>query len=394
MASQKTIFITGATGFVGANLSQQLLLRGYNLCLLVRPNIDTSRLEKLRNFLTLDQNKDQLSSSIGKYEFFEGDITKKNMGLTTPTLNSLRSNVDEIWHCAASTTFNIKRKDEIQRVNIFGTQNVLEFAKKTQINRFHHISTAYVCGYRVGKIFENELYVGQTFKNLYEESKCRAEELVNQFKEVCKIKINIYRLGIVVGHSKTGEAIAFQGFYGVANALYRLREVLKRSMSHVKGKRALKDFKYNNGKFFLPIQIPCPAKVRLNLVTIDYVTRLLISISSNLKSNGMIFHITNPDPPYAKYLFKELFKYFGFEGITLVNEKDKIKKTTSIDVEKYLISRLTPYIPYTQVQHEFDIENVRYILPCEDEFCPKITPIVIKRLLDCAVKMQWKRQLG
>jgi hypothetical protein len=200
-------------------------------------------------------------------------------------------------------------------------------------------------------------------------------------------------LGIVVGHSKTGEAIAFQGFYGVAYALYRLRERLIRSMRHVKSKCAIKGFKYRDGKLFLPIQIPCPDNVRLNLVTIDYVMRLLIGISSRSKSKGMVFHITNPDPPYAKDLFEELFRYFGFEGITLVSEKDKIKGTTLTDVDKYLMPRLATYLPYIQVQHNFDNTNVRRILSRDDRLCPKITPVILKRLLDYAVKMRWERQL-
>ena len=62
--------------------------------------------------------------------------------------------------------------------NLNGTRNVLEFCSKTDIREFHHVSTAYVCGTRRGRILESELDVGQEHGNDYEISKFESEQLV------------------------------------------------------------------------------------------------------------------------------------------------------------------------------------------------------------------------
>ena len=78
-------------------------------------------------------------------------------------------------HCAASVSFDLPLA-ESRSVNVEGTRRMLDFARScTRLERFSYVSTAYVAG-EPGRLFrEDELAVGQSFRNPYERSKFEAE---------------------------------------------------------------------------------------------------------------------------------------------------------------------------------------------------------------------------
>ena len=106
-----------------------------------------------------------------------------------------------------------------RRINVEGTKNVLEFLEEApHFERLHYVSTAYVSGTARGVFRETDLDVGQGFKNHYEETKFQAEVEVARSRVPC----TIYRPGVVVGDSKTGETAKFDGPYFVLRAMDRL----------------------------------------------------------------------------------------------------------------------------------------------------------------------------
>ena len=131
---------------------------------------------------------------------------------------ALSTSLREAWHLAAVYDLAVGR-GVAQRVNVDGTRNLLEFmAAAPRFERLQYVSTAYVSGRTRGAFRETDLDVGQRFKNHYEETKFLAEvEVVRS-----KLPATIYRPGVVVGDSQTGETAKFDGPYAVLRMMEKL----------------------------------------------------------------------------------------------------------------------------------------------------------------------------
>ena len=105
-------------------------------------------------------------------------------------------------------------------MNVGGTRRMLEFARScARLERFSYVSTAYVAG-EPGRVFrEDELEVGQSFRNPYERSKFEAELALRS--EGADLPLQILRPSIVVGDSTTGRTSSFNVLYGPLKAFAR-----------------------------------------------------------------------------------------------------------------------------------------------------------------------------
>ena len=111
----------------------------------------------------------------------EGDLSEIDLGLDNVTLDWIERNCTSVFHNAASLVFRGDDRDgEPYLSNVEGTRRMLELCRCTGIRQFHHVSTAYVCGLREGRILESEAEVGQTAGNVYEKTKLQAEMLVRE----------------------------------------------------------------------------------------------------------------------------------------------------------------------------------------------------------------------
>ena len=134
-----------------------------------------------------------------------------DLGLAGAEYKALAAEVTAIHHTAAVYYLGAKR-ELVERVNVDGTRTMLELAADcTRLRRFVHWSTAQVSGARSGVILEEELDCGQRFRNVYEETKFRAERMVRDAAR--RLPVTILRPGIIVGDSKTGEIDKFDGPY-------------------------------------------------------------------------------------------------------------------------------------------------------------------------------------
>jgi nucleoside-diphosphate-sugar epimerase len=101
-----------------------------------------------------------------------------------------------------------------------GTRRMLDFARScTRLERFSYVSTAYVAGEPGGLFREDELAVGQEFRNPYERSKFEAELALRS--EGADLPLQILRPSIVVGDSTTGRTTSFNVLYGPLKAFAR-----------------------------------------------------------------------------------------------------------------------------------------------------------------------------
>jgi long-chain acyl-CoA synthetase len=148
-----------------------------------------------------------------------GDIEQRALGLASRTRERLRREVTTVLHCAASVSFDLPL-DESRAVNVEGSRRVLEFARSCRrLERFSYVSTAYVAGEPGGLFREDDLAVGQRFRNPYERSKFEAELALRS--EGRELPLQILRPSIVVGDSNTGRTSSFNVLYGPLKAFAR-----------------------------------------------------------------------------------------------------------------------------------------------------------------------------
>ena len=93
-------------------------------------------------------------------------------------------------HCAASIAFDLPL-DEARAINVEGTREVIGFARECKslgrLERFVHVSTAYVSGKYEGTFRERQLDAGQEFRNTYEQTKWEAEHVVREADDLVAV---------------------------------------------------------------------------------------------------------------------------------------------------------------------------------------------------------------
>ena len=166
------ILITGATGCSGKGVLHYLLSRGYSdLAGLVRRIPD---------------------DSYSGVEYIIGDITNKE----TLTKVFKEGQFESVWHFAGAVHPHTK-KELFHKINVEGTQNILEAAIETDVKSFLFTSSIAV----YGKIKENPITEEHKIKPLgnYAQSKVEAENIVKTVSEDVGIKGGIVRLPVVLG---------------------------------------------------------------------------------------------------------------------------------------------------------------------------------------------------
>ncbi len=262
--ADQVILFTGFPGFIGARLLPRLLelVPGSEFrCLVQDRFLDTAKKSIAEIARAHPHTKGRITTVVG-------DITAKNLGLESADAKALQKELTGCYHLAAVYDLAVAR-DVGMRINVTGTQNVLDFLGGAKhLERLDYVSTAYVSGTAVGVYKETDLDVGQRFKNFYEETKYLAEV------EVVKagLPTAIYRPGIVVGDSTTGETAKFDGPYFALAAMWKLP---------------------SPGVF---IKVGWGTNP-INLVPVDYVVEGLARLSALPESLGKTYHLTNPDPP-------------------------------------------------------------------------------------------------
>ncbi len=152
-------FVTGASGFIGANLVHELLARGHRVRALLRPHTDERGLMGL------------------KYERVTGDIFDRD------NLWRQMDGCDWCFHVAASYRLWMRDYTPMYQTNVEGTRNVMEAAGRAGCQKIIYTSTVGCVGLpkMVNGVItpsnESQIVTPDQFNNDYKQSKFQAEAL-------------------------------------------------------------------------------------------------------------------------------------------------------------------------------------------------------------------------
>lgn len=205
MNNEELILVTGATGFLGVQLVRVLLEQRptARLALLIRDRAGQSGGQRAESFIS--------PADRGRVQVYSGDVSKHGCGLDTESYLALQAETTRVVHSAATVRFD-HSLDEARRINVEGTRHILDFAAGSRkLRSLTYVGTAYVAGERSDLVREDELAVGQTYRNTYEQTKAEAEALVRS--RLGEIPGVILRPSIIVGDSRTGVTSSFKMMY-------------------------------------------------------------------------------------------------------------------------------------------------------------------------------------
>jgi NAD(P)-dependent dehydrogenase (short-subunit alcohol dehydrogenase family) len=253
-------FVTGATGFIGRNLVELLLEREGTVYVLVREG-SQGRLAELRSRWGVDEER-----VVG----IVGDLSQRRLGVSDADVERLRGEVDHLFHLAA--IYDMKADAESQRIaNVEGTRNMVELAEAVEAGRVHMVSSIASAGLYRGTWREDMFDEAQDLDtHPYFRTKHESERVV---REECERPWRVYRPGIVVGNSETGEMDKVDGPYYFFKLIRRIRQIV-------------------------PAWMPMPGVEgrEINIVPVDFVVKAMDHIAHLDGLDGRAFSLTDPDP--------------------------------------------------------------------------------------------------
>ncbi len=267
--------VTGATGFIGRRLTERLLVnRQGPVYVLVRE----SSAERLADMV--ERWDAVLGGKAAKRVIaLHGDLRRPLLGIESERVGELRGTIEHVFHLAA--VYDMTAAPERNTaVNVGGTAHVVELARAVQAGCLHHVSSIAVAGTYRGTFFEDMFDEGQRLPSPYHRTKFESERIV---REQPYVPWRVYRPGIVVGDSRTGEMDKIDGPYYFFKAIQRARQLL-------------------------PEWAPLVGVDlgRTNVVPVDWVADALEHIAHEPDLDGRAFHLTDPREQRVQDLINEL----------------------------------------------------------------------------------------
>jgi thioester reductase-like protein len=322
--------LTGATGFLGMDALARLIERGgedEQVIVLIRAREDAGAQQRLREVLT--RLYDEPPAAARRVRAVRGDLLEPGLGLSASDRQWLIGSVDRIVHCAASISFELPLA-QAREINVCGVERVLELARAIAaggtLRRMVHVSTAYVSGRHAGRFGEQDLEVGQEFRNTYERSKHEAERLLRAADD---LPLAVARPSIVVGHSVSGWTSAFNVLYWPMRAF----------------ERGLLD------------EVPAREDSIVDFVPVDYVTDGILALLDDDAASGTYNLVAGDDALNACELVQLHSAVTGREPVRFVAQDDGASGgAAGVPVGG------ESFVPYFDVRCRFGDERARELL--------------------------------
>ncbi|KAF9094308.1 hypothetical protein BGX27_001477 [Mortierella sp. AM989] len=364
------VFLTGATGFLGAFFLRDLLLTpdvNYIVCL-VRAANESDALGRIRsNMLSYEIWDDAFLSRLRPVA---GDLSKEFLGLCATSYSELSKTSDVVFHVGAHVNY-IQPYSAHKAANVTGTINVLRFVASGNPKALHYVSTIAAFGpasllKNTEVVYEDEdltnYLAGHKYELGYSQSQWVTEMIVLEAQRR-GIPLSVYRPGFIMGDSRTGAG--------------------------------------NPNDFMARIILGCIAigaypilqKQGKQFVTVDYVSQALLRIASDDANLMSPYHLV---PPENEELgeFLDLLKNCGHSLSALPYSQWTQHLSSHPDVEKNPLLSLLPmlsepvygYLTRWEIHErmpKYDMSNTKRALDASGGLeCPRMDQGMLRRYLD------------
>jgi thioester reductase-like protein len=267
------IFLTGATGFLGAFLLHELLKQtGATIHCLVRcANVEEGRRRIERNLAAYvrvsDDHRPRIIPVIG-------DLSEPLLGLLPEQFDMLATQIDTIYHNGAFVNW-IYAYSRLKPANVSGTQETLRLATRGKVKPVHMVSSLSVfplVGNPQGTVIreQDSLDHGGVLYGGYTQSKWVAERLATIARSR-GLPVAIYRPGIITGHSQTGA--------------WNTDDFMSRLI-----------------KSWIELGSAPDLDGATDMTPVDYVSSAIVHLSRSKQALGNVFHVVNPQQLHVRQL--------------------------------------------------------------------------------------------
>ena len=380
----RSIILTGATGFLGAFLMAGLLKSGYHVTVLGRSSKDTGLSQRLNNLLNWFGIELQANLTS-----IEADFSKKHLGLDDMEYDRLCLKSGKVVHCASDTSFAERNRERVMSTNVLNLPAILDFTADSHAEHLYYVSSAYAWGACEGLCMESSV-TNQKFTNVYEESKAQAEGIILHKCEEYKVPLSILRPSIVYGNSKTGESLKFNALYYAVKSVLYIRDIFIKNILSGGGERSEKwgVSLSSDGVLNMPLEIFLPNRGTVNLIPVDYFVETALHIISNPDSEG-IYHIASDNPPDMSVLIKYTERFLKVRGMRALWEVSSKEPNPAEELFDRFIKQ---YRPYLSDQRIFDGSRTKDIT--HGLCAPLFSYDIFKRCMDYAVNCDWGNMAG
>lgn len=308
----ENLFLTGATGFLGAFLLNELLEKteAQINCLVRGTNHQTALAKIQQNLAKYELWQDKYSSRIIPVL---GDISKHCLGMSAEDYDYLSQHIDVIYHSAAVLNF-VYPYSTLKTTNVLGTQEILRLACHKKVKYLHYVST--------DAVFDSSKYYGKEIKESepilyteaidlgYTQTKWVAEKMVTIARNR-GLPVTIYRPSLITGDTHTG----------IWNT---------------------EDFTCRFLKGCIQMGFIPNLEAQVTFVPVDYVSQAVVYLSQQKTSPGKAFHLTTSD----MIQWNDLTRWINTLGYSLeiIAYEEWENKLKEIDISAK--NELTPLLPF------------------------------------------------
>ncbi len=313
LPTARTVFLTGATGFLGAYLLHELLSRtdADIICLIRADHLDAARGRLVQHLQSYGLWRTTFAARVHPVV---GDVAQPRLGLTETEFYNLARSIDVIYHSAGSISA-LYPYSQLKATNVLGTQEILRLAGLARTKPLHFLSSM--------AVFFNDAYLGAgllresdipqyhpSLKGGYAQSKWVADRLVMSAQER-GLPACIYRSVRVMGDSRTG----------VMNVMHDVLPLMLKACVQM-------------GK--------CPVlAVDVTMAPVDYVSRAVVHLSRQDRSYGRAFHLLTPRPiPWPELMATIRSCGYTLDDLSYEQWRREVRQRASQGADKHFYTTL------------------------------------------------------